>query len=152
MCTLKLLKLVLSISTILLGSCHEHEHADHLGKIHKCEHDKHVKKEELRQMSMNYHNHPYQKSVEAIHSRNEEIINIQEMKDIQENKRRLLTESETSPIRISAFYDDTVVAGSLTSNNINFIKEVMSATIRYYQSFMRVIPVSGNWYYERYAQ
>lgn len=132
---------MLLVSTILLASGHEHEHDDHLGKIHKCEHDEHVRKEELRQMFMNYDNHPYQKSIEIPH-RNEEIINI------QEDKRRLLTESETSPIRISAYYDDSVT-GTLTSNDIDFIKQVMSATIRYYESFMRVIPVSGNWYNQR---
>ena len=76
-------------------------------------------------MFMNYDNHPYQKS------QNEQ----------NEESRRLLTESETSSIRISAYYDDSITDGTLDSDDIDFIKQVMSATIRYYQSFIKIIPV-----------
>ena len=41
-----LVRLVSILSVLALSK--EHGQDDHLGKIHKCEHDKHVKKEELR--------------------------------------------------------------------------------------------------------
>ena len=78
--------LFVSILIIITSSHNNYNRfGDH--KSHHCVHVKHAQEQLLQEMRMKYENHPY--DAENIHQLN----------------RRLLTESETSPIRISAYYD-----------------------------------------------
>lgn len=141
-------KLVVLSSILILASSHieshlqhDHEHIEQHdrnrhGKIHQCSHDEHMEGQELKEVFMNYENHPY----DATSQHN--------------NARRLITEAESQPIRISAYYDPSSIGpgiNGLTADDVDFIKKVVTATIRYYQSFVQVIPVDGPWYYSRFV-
>eukprot|EP01084_Bolivina_argentea_P107898 192867_1 len=104
--------------------------------VHKCAHDEIYKHHKLTEINVPYENHPYDTTINEINN--------------EHNSRRLLSPSTTSPIRISAYYDPLSISTTyLSTNDIDFIKSLMSATIRYYNKFVNVIPVSGRFYVDR---
>ena len=90
---------------------HDHDHShDHKG--HKCSdhHGSIIKGVNLLQQHVAYKNHPYDKSAQYS---NESYVEGQETDNTQ--RRRTLSESETSPIRVSAYYDPITIGNGLSS-------------------------------------
>ena len=122
---------------------HHHRHR----KGHRCSHDHEI---EMQQCSastrnqVNYDNHPYDKTLDlsSIIKQNNQNPN---ESPLSKSRRSLLTDAETEPIRISAYYDPVTISTSngLEQYQIDWIKELVAATINYYEEWVQVIRVSG---------
>ena len=105
--------------------------------IHKCAQN-HLHKDKdhsthLRQSHVQYNNHPFDNHIHP------------------PNTRRLSEQSQPSPIRINPYYDSRTIStrNGLTEEQISYIKSLISASLRFYNKFLSVIPVHGNLYLHR---
>lgn len=170
---LSLLAATLFISSALSHEHHGDHHRDHDGDHHgqhhhgehkphhECTHgeDGHIKKgENLFEMNMKYKNHPYaakkQEAEDALKSILDPVFpskTSQDNEPSQERRRSLLESSEVQPIRISAYYDPVSILNNnaLNSDDVRHLQDVVGAVIDYYEQMVSVIPVDGNWHYER---
>ena len=80
----------------------------------------------------------------------EHIISDDETNIHPNTRRRGLSESETAPIRISAYYDPDTIE-SRNAAEIHALKAVIGAIVNYYENTIRVIPVDGTFYMERFC-
>ena len=118
---------------------HHHDHSNH--RIHECaNHKQDIQKGvNLHQIHVPYKNHPYERII---------TDNIED--EYSNTRRRALSESETAPIRISAYYDpDTIL--SRDASEIHELKAVVGAIVNYYENAIRVVPVDGTFYMERFC-
>lgn len=89
---------------------------------------------------MPYRNHPFERDF------------INEIQSQSPNSRRsLLTEAETAPIRISAYYDPDSITLARTDEQISRVKSVIGAVVNYYENAIRVIPIDGTFYMRRFC-
>eukprot|EP01084_Bolivina_argentea_P121673 215617_1 len=97
--------------------------------IHHCNHD--ISTQPTTTIPLEYDNHPYETASSS-------------------SPRRLIDASNASPIRIGVYYDTKTISTSngLTTTQINYIKQITSAAVRFYSSFIRVIPVTGSISYD----
>lgn len=96
-------------------------------RVHECVHDKLEKK--FRKQYISYSNHPF------------ELIKNKAINDAM-TRRKLVEDADYSLIRITPYYDTTITS-SLTTEQLNYVKELVSASIRYLESFISVIPIDG---------
>ena len=112
-----------------------HNHAD--------THNTVIKGVNLFQQTVPYANHPYDPSSKA-YFEGQETDNTQ--------RRRTLSESETSPIRISAYYDPDTITNTLSADQQQHIEELIGAIGSYYEQFVKVIPIDGTYFTDRQCQ
>merc|ERR1719464_1190755 len=89
-------------------------------------------------MHVPYHNHPFDKR-----------ITDSSADSTPSTRRRTLTESETAPIRVSAYYDPDSITNARSASEIHALKSVIGAIVNYYEDTIRVIPVDGTFYMQR---
>ena len=139
----KVLHLILFITIIDITTSHSNHDDNH----HHCSHDYH--KGECpapTRNDVNYDNHPYDTiDLSSILSNSNSNSKSGQQSPLYDGRRSLLTDAETSPIRISAYYDPVTISTSagLTLDQIDYIKQLVGATIDFYESFVQVIPISG---------
>jgi len=111
---------------VLSSLCHAHDRS----KVHNCVHDKIQKKHSLRSQAVKYLKHPFEQ-LNAFESINATL------------RRQLVEDADYEPIRISPYYDPATISTSngLTIDEIAHIEHLVSASIRHFESFLRVIPV-----------
>ena len=127
MLLLSLCFIALSIAHKSKNSHHErHEHRHH-HHHHKCTQGKdETAAHKVTKNALKYRNHPYEQNNDGL------------------SRRRLqLTDAQTDPIRISVYYDPVTIseAAGLTSTQIDYIKEITAAAVRFYEKWVQVIPV-----------
>ena len=128
---------------IWLHFCCAHEELLH---VRKCSDHHHtiIKGENLFQQHVPYKNHPYDKSnhTRTHYSEGEQTDNIK-------RRRRALSDSETAPIRVSAYYDPTSITNGLTSTQQEHIEQLVGAIASYYEQFVKVVPIDGTFFIDR---
>ena len=119
---------ILAILTLVVATLLSDGHNQR--KIHECIHDKLNTKSRLQKV--NYFDHPFEK------------IRNYELNDIVD-RRKLIEDADYQNIRITPHYDTATISTSngLTNAQITFIKQLISASIKYFESFIKVIPVDG---------
>eukprot|EP01083_Nonionella_stella_P015131 42353_1 len=129
---------ILWFSCICCSNNDDHAHA-HGNKMHKCSghHDNIVKGVNLFQQEIHYNNHPYSPEF-TLTRHNEE----------QEDRRSLLSQSQVSPIRISAYYDPITI-NPLRDTQQTYIKRLIGAVTEYYAKIVSVVPVDGALFVDR---
>ena len=121
-------------------ACHEHSEHD-APRIHECANHKRdiIKGVNLHQIHVPYKNHPYDTTISP------------EDEQQPSTRRRGLTESQTAPIRVSAYYDPVSVTNARSAAEIHALKAVIGAIVNYYENTVRVIPVDGTFYMKRWC-
>ena len=103
-------------------------------KIHECVHDKLNKTNKIQRV--NYFKHPFDR---VKNGRKNHLF--QDSVD----RRKLIEDANYQSIRISPYYDPSTVSTSngLTTSQVTYIKQLISAAINYFQSFIKIIRVHG---------
>ena len=130
--------------TSILSHTDDHQHHP-TRRIHKCSDDHHriQKGVNLHQIHVPYKNHPYDKTIKPSSATQTNPSN---------RRRSLLSEAETSPIRVSAYYDPATIENARTAVEIATLKSVIGAIVNYYQETIKVVPVDGTFYMERFCE
>eukprot|EP01083_Nonionella_stella_P165049 548107_1 len=118
------------------------DHSHHtLKQIHQCSSHHHtiIKDVNLFEQQTPYKNHPYSQS-HAPHEHNEAT-----------QRRSLLSPSQVSPIRISAYYDPITFSARLSAANQTYVKQSIGAIADYYRNAVSVVPVDGPLHFDRWC-
>ena len=99
--------------------------AAHSRKVHHCVHDK-IEHEDLKIAS-------------NIRYKDETV-------DLQDPTRRRLSSTHET-IRITPYWDE--VESQLTGDDLDYVKSIVSTSIRHFESFTKVRPIDGRLYYPR---
>lgn len=116
--------------------------ANTYAKVHKCSHDHIHSNIDIKKQFIDYKHHPFEYNTnEEFRSRRREL----DQNEISES------EPEPQPIRIKPYYDPYMISteNGLTESQIEYIKSLISTVIRYYESFVSVIPVSDKLSFDR---
>eukprot|EP01084_Bolivina_argentea_P144858 254053_1 len=118
-----------------------HKHS-HPGIVHECSnhHQSIIKGVNLHKVHVPYDNHPFSKDRTPATPDHE-----------TSTRRSMLTQSDTSPIRISAYYDPTSVTSRLSDTYIAKLKASIGAIVGYYEKLIRVVPISDTFYMTRFC-
>ena len=101
-------------------------------KIHKCVHDDVHHHIDLNRINVEYSNHPFDSTPSS-------------------EQRRLVDTPERTPIRINPYYDPKTIStnNGLSSEDIEYVKSLISTTSRFYQQFVQVVPIANNLFLRR---
>ena len=107
---------------------HLHLHASKQ-RFHECVHDQ-LDHKPVKATNIPYKNHPYDKSIPK-----------------NERRKLALLDETYDYIRITPYYDE--IESSLSGSNLTFVKSLVSSSIRYFESFTKVVPIDDTFYLPR---